>query len=353
LSTTTVVHHPSAAKLRLAVQWSCYFLGVLIIGLVALNLVYTGIEPNSVYGTYWASGNAAIHRQNPYGEYLETFHSNFSRFGGAARAPDLNLNPPSLLPLFQAAAHLPMAQYAIAWNIGSFFIFAIAAALLLWFQPEMQNRQILWLLLARPVFDTFFNGQIYSLLFLFAALAWLFYKSGRETAAAVMIGLFVSIKPTMGLWPVFLFLAGHRKLALRTVWMILGVAALPALFYGPIIYREWLAALAQDQHWIAPINIAIIPLFARHGARTAGVLLAGAVAVSLAAWSWKRKPDFLQTGIVAICAGILCAPLAWFIYVIGLAPLYTARRWGGRRLLLHACSCCQRCSGSPSEPGSI
>lgn len=31
---------------------------------------------------------------------------------------------------------------------------------------------------------------------------------------------------------------------------------------------------------------------------------------------------------MAICAGILCAPLGWYYYVLLAAPVFTSRRWG-------------------------
>jgi hypothetical protein len=39
---------------------------------------------------------------------------------------------------------------------------------------------------------------------------------------------------------------------------------------------------------------------------------------------------------IAVCAGILCAPLAWHHYVLIAAPFYASRRWGLRETVAGA-----------------
>src|SRR5215813_1082951 len=114
---------------------------------------------------------------------------------------EINLNPPCMLPFFQAMSHLPIQRFAHVWAVGSFLILLFTVALLIWNRPEMQKRQITWLLLSTPVFLTLTGSQIYFLLFLICTLALLSVERGRETAAAIAIGLIVAIKPTMAYWP--------------------------------------------------------------------------------------------------------------------------------------------------------
>ena len=200
-------------------------------------------------------------------------------------------------------------------------------ALLIWEYPAIQKRKILWLLLSVPVFDTLIGGELYFVLFLLAALALVFVERDHELAAAIAIGLMVAIKPTTAFWPLFLYLAGHRRMALRALCVALGASAAPVFFYGPSIYREWFATLRNDPHWVFSTNIAIPAFFARLGLRSVGFALAGVVAGVLAWTVWKRKPGFTTVSGIALCAAILCAPLAWVSYTLMVAPYFVFSRW--------------------------
>jgi Glycosyltransferase family 87 len=175
--------------------------------------------------------------------------------------------------------------------------------------------------------NTITVGQIYGLLVLLAALAYCFHQRRQPVAAAIAIGLLVAFKPTMAFLLPFLWLAHHRRIA----WVATGVtciaSALPVLFYGPGIYTQWVAALLGDMHWIGSTDIAPIAILPRHGHPHAGFVLAGGIGLALAWWQWKKLPSFADSCGAAICAGILCAPLAWHIYLFFAAPLYVARRW--------------------------
>jgi hypothetical protein len=108
----------------------------------------------------------------------------------------------------------------------------------------------------------------------------------------------------------------------------LAAGLLPLVIYGPPIYRQWLQAIANDPHWIAPVNIAIPAYFARAGLHTLGLIVAMLLA-GLIAWQlWKNKPDIETISGVALCCSILCAPLAWNDYVLFLAPSFVSRPWG-------------------------
>jgi uncharacterized membrane protein len=240
---------------------------------------------------------------------------------------DLNLNPPCVLPFLQALSHLSPEKWNIIWTVGSFLLLLGTVALLMWHRPHMQKRQILWLFLAAPVFDTLLGIQLYFALFLLAALASVFFERGREMAAALAIGLLVAIKPTTAFWPLFLYLAGHRKLALRSFGVTLVASAAPLLLYGPSVYREWIAALANDQHWVFATDIAIPAFFARLGLHPLGFVLALILAALLAWTVLKTKPEFTTVSGLALCATILCAPLAWSDYSLLVAPYFVYRRW--------------------------
>jgi len=279
------------------------------------------------FGTYWASGRAAINDLNPYAAYPETLRSDYSRFGGPKSLPDLNLNPPCILPYIQVLSHLSIERFTIVWMLTTALFFSAGVALLIRNLPEIQGRQVFWLLLSVPAIGTLMNGQIYGLLFLLSTLAWLFNLRRKDTASAIAIALLVAIRPAMVLWPVMLYLAGHRRLALRSFGAIPIIYAVPLLIYGPSIYREWLSAVAQEQHWVDPKNIALIPLFSRFGFRLVGIFASVVTGALLAWWAHKKKPDFTSASGIGICAGILCPPLGWFDYTLFLAPLFVTRPW--------------------------
>jgi hypothetical protein len=309
-----------------SIAWAVYFAGCLIVALLVVYFVQT-IPRSRLCNTYWASGWAASRGLNPYAAYPETFRSNLSPFGGPASTPDFNLNPPCLLPLFQALSHLSITNFVVAWTAGSFLLLIATVAMLLWHRPDMQRRQIVWLLLAAPALETLLTYEDYFLLFLLAAVAWISLQRKRELAAAIAIGLLVAIKPTFAFWPAFLFLRGSRRLALQATVVITLASIFPVLLYGPHIYRLWVNALANDPHWFAPVDIAITPYFRRLGLYPLGMVLAWALALFLAWRIWRTKPDNETATGIALCASVLCAPLAWFTYILPAAPGFVSRRW--------------------------
>jgi Glycosyltransferase family 87 len=320
----------SSARIRSSAAKVYYFCAYACFIVLVTSLCFVHREGNgyTTFGTYWASGHAAINDLNPYAAYPETFQNGLGL--------DLNFNPPCVLPLLQLLSHLPIQQFAVVWTIAMGLFFAAGAALLVRNHPALQARQIFWLLFSIPTINTLVIGQIYGLPFFLCALAWLLIKRNNEVGAAIAIGVFVAIRPTMVFWPVLLFLAGHRKLAIRSIATTAVLYVLPLPIYGLTIYREWFAALRSDQHGVSPLNIAIDPVLSRLGLHSFGVLIAIVLAVLLGWWAYKKSPNLISVSGAGICAGILCAPLAWFYYVLFLAPLFAARPW---RLIATLAAC--------------
>jgi len=298
---------------------------IVLLGTVFIfALVPRGPGKYAVFGTYWESGHAAIYGLNPYTAYPETGRVDYSPYGGSAATPDVNLNPPVLLPYFQLLAHLTILRFIVLQIFISALWFAAGTLLL---GPGLQGRQAICLLASVPVIAAISSGQIYGLLFLISALAWQFHKKGWVVWCAVCIGLLVAIKPTFLLWPMILFFAGHRRLALLSVTAATLFSASPLLIYGPGVYRDWLAALAYDPHWLDHKNVALMPFFTRLGHTATGITAAAVVAAALLGYAWKDRPNFDTASGIGITAGILCAPLGWYAYVLILAPFFVARRW--------------------------
>jgi hypothetical protein len=279
-----------------------------------------------LFGTYWESGRAASHGFNPYAAYPQTFR--FHPNPGDPRLfTDLNLSPPCVLPLLQILSHLSLDHFRIVASLASWILFALTAGILLLHHPAMQKRQIVWLLSAVAVCDTLTLGQVYAIFFLLAALAWISLRAHREWTAAIAIGLLLAMRPTLLFWPAFLFLAGHRRLALRSSLIACIASAFPVFLYGPGIYREWVAALAHDAHGAIAPNIAIVPFFSRVGLQPLGVALAVALAITATWFCSKRKPNADAASVIALAAWLLCSPLSWVHYTLVAAPWFVARRW--------------------------
>lgn len=297
----------------------------------ALSMFSPGSVGLSAFGTYWESGNAAASGLNPYAAYPLTYHSSLAGLGKPGFVADINLNPPALLPLFESMSHLSPAHFGAAWTIGSLLLFAAAISLLLVYRPTMQKRQLLWLLLAMPVFDTITGGQIYFLLLFLSAVAFVAAETKRELLSAVVLGLLVAIKPTTIPWPIFLLLSGRRRLALRSICVTAIVSLIPLALYGPLVYRQWLDAIKHDNHWQLPTDIAIPAYFNRFGLPTVGIAVAFALFLYLAWNVWTRRPSMWVTSAIALCAVMLCPPLAWYDYSLMLAPVFVALRWDKRQ----------------------
>ncbi len=283
--------------------------------------------PNSlrVYGSFWTSGWAATRGLNPYASYAATwvYHRN------GLHIVDLNLNPPLLLPLFQLFASVDIVLGARCLVATSTIAFVVTAASLLRSTPAgTTGLKILWLFMAPAFQDTLGLGQIYVLLFCLSATAWLCLMRGRATAAGMAIGCLVALKPTFLIWPVFLFLGGHRRLAVVAAVTTSGLTLLSVAIYGPGVAVEWLAALAADHHSVIPTDASLQGYWLRLDIPRLGSVLAALLVLGCGVLVGRRRPDALDASGLAIAVTILAAPLSWFHYTLLLIPALLARPWG-------------------------
>jgi hypothetical protein len=298
-----------------------------VLFLLCLTTFTRPVKTPPTFPLFWASGAAASRGANPYLAYPETYASHMTISGQVRPVAEINLNPPCVLPLFQLLARLPIEQFAHVWAVGSFLLLLATVALVMWNRPNLQHRQIVWLLLSAPVLLTLMGCQMYFLLFFLCTVALIFVESGHEIPAAVAIGIVVAFKPTMAYWPLFLFLSGFKRIATWACVVALAVGLGPLAFYGPEVYREWLQAVAIDKHWMFPTDIAIPAYFARLGLSTFGIALAVATAAFLSWTVYKTKPGFITVSGLALCAAVLCAPLSWADYALFVTPFFVSHRW--------------------------
>jgi hypothetical protein len=232
------------------------------------------------------------------------------------------------LPLFQTLARLPIATAARVWTYASYLLFIVAGAILLGLHPSMQKRQALWLLLSGPVIGTLMLGQIYSLLLLLAVLMWASLRREHILLAALCLGTIIAIRPLFLAWPVLLLLRGERRLAWQSVAIAAALTLLPLPIYGADIYMEWFRAIGHDPHSIFLTDIALPGLAQRLGYPRLGWALAAVIGAACAFAAARRRAPIHLLSVLGAC---LCAPLAWFHYLMAAYPWLVERRWNWRR----------------------
>jgi hypothetical protein len=279
-----------------------------------------------VFGSFWASGWAAAHHQNPYAAYPLTWI--FHLPGHPGNVVDLNLSPPAMLPLFSALSFFNPDTAAEVWTFVSAFLFIGCAALLLWeYREHIQHRQILWFLLARAAMNTLGLGQDYSVFITLAVVAWVLLERDRQLAAGIFLGLLIAFKPNYVLWVVLLVFCGRWRASAVAAGVAAALCVLPLALYGPGIYGEWVRAVAGDPHWFFPNEVSITGFATRMGHPRIGQGVAAALlVVACAVVVWKR-PSLRNTSGIALSVGMLASPLAWFHYALLIAGPLFAKRW--------------------------
>ena len=135
---------------------------------------------------------------------------------------------------------------------------------------------------------------------------------------------------TLLIWPAYLFLAGHRRVAVVATAtadepdgrLDRGLRAEASRWSG------W-RALAADRHGIIPTDASLQGYGLRLGMPQLGSALALVLMSSGAAPGlWRRRADALEASGLAIAVAILAAPLSWFHYTLFLIPALLARPWG-------------------------
>ncbi len=296
----------------------------------AIELLNLNYYPYRVLGSFHASGWAASHGLNPYGVYPLTWEFHPDTFQQLPLFHDVNLSPPCMMPLFSLLARSPIRAEVVWWTAISAVLFVVTSGIIVMaMKGDVQKRHVLWLLLSATVLDTLKMGQDYALLFLLVTLIWLLTLRGHRTAAAILIGIVVAMKPNLGLWPVLMFVAGRRRQAAISSITALALSVYPVFVYGPSIYSEWLRGSAVGPHWIYTTDISFAGIFSRLGVRPVGIGVAILCAAALVYFVHRVKPSELHLAGIAVCAGIMCSPLAWYLYVIFAAPFFVALgRWG-------------------------
>jgi hypothetical protein len=295
--------------------------------LIFANLLNTHAPDGlKVYGSFWASGWAAAHHQNPYAAYALTWI--FQLPGHPGNVVDLNLSPPALLPLFEAMAWFDPNAGVKVWTLLSALLFIGSGALLVWqYREHIQHRQILWFLLARAAMNTLGLGQDYSLFIALAVVAWILLERDRQVAAGIVLGLLIAAKPNYALWALLLVFCGRWRVSAVAAVVAGALCALPLALYGPGIYGEWMRAVAGDPHWFFPNEASITGFATRVGHPRIGEGIAMALLVAACGVVVWKRPSLRNTSGIALSVGMLASPLAWFHYALLMAGPLMQKRW--------------------------
>ncbi|MCF6371269.1 DUF2029 domain-containing protein [Rhizobium sp. TRM95001] len=298
--------------------------GLAVLGIWAINFEYPRVVSEHGlwdFGAFIASGRAAASGLDPYGIYPPlTPHVVFPGF----EAWNPNLNPPISAILFQLFDIADHATSLRVWWVISLFCYLGAVLLLLRRYSGGLEAVLLgvWAFALAGFWDTLYLGQIYTPLVLATVAAWLLLDRGRYVQAGILIGLLVSMKPNFLVWPVLLFLAAHWRPVVAAAVTAAVVAAVPLAVFGPQIYLDWLALVASDgERAIFLTNASFAGLASRAGLPLLGTVLGAVLLLSLAAWSFWRRPQPMDVSSFALLAALLASPLGWIHYTLFLLPV--------------------------------
>jgi Glycosyltransferase family 87 len=294
-----------------------------VLSVLAINAEFPRVAPSNDlwdFGSFVASGRAAAEGLNPYGIHPLTLRVELPGF----ESWNPNLNPPISALLFQLFDVAEPQEVFRVWRWISVAFYAATILLLLrrfggsWETPVMA----LWAFALAGFWDTLFLGQIYLPLVFAGVAAWLLLERGAGWWAGLLIGIVVAMKPNFLVWPVLLFLSGHRLPALAAVATAAVISAVPLAVHGPDIYRQWFELVASDRgRALFLTNASFAGLAARAGVPLLGAALSLLLLGGLAAWAFWRRPGVMEASAFALVAALLASPLGWIHYTLFLLPV--------------------------------
>ena len=298
-------------------------LALAVLSVLAIMSEFPRVAPSRDlwdFGSFVASGRAAGEGLNPYGIYPLTLRVELPGF----ESWNPNLNPPISALLFQLFDLAEPHRAFQVWRWISVAFYAVTVLLLvLRFRGLEAPLIALWAFALAGFWDTLFLGQIYLPLVFAAVAAWLMLERGVGLWAGILIGIVVAMKPNFLVWPVLLFLAGHRRPALTGVAAAGAISAIPLALYGPEVYRQWFELIASDrERALFLTNASFAGLAARAGMPFLGTVLSLALLGGLAAWAFWRRPGVIPASSLALVAALLASPLGWIQYTLFLLPVF-------------------------------
>ena len=305
--------------------WVCLY------ALVGLNILFQFFiswpqESLRDFGTFYESGRAALDGRNPYEIHEHSYRVTIKHFDGA----NPNLNPPASLLVFAPMSLFEphMALRVIWW--GSLIAFlAVLLTLNRIYRPPGGHWLVLWAMSMPGLWGTLMLGQIYVMLLVAAAAAWILQDRGRLVEAGLLIGLVAAFKTNFLVWPVLLLIAGHWRTALPAFGSFAVLSILPVLFFGTEVYSQWIEMIVNDDParilWVT--NMSVIAYASRLGLPWLGMAMAAGILLGLAWWALRNRPAGPEVGLVALIASLIASPVAWIHYALFLLPPLFSTAW--------------------------
>lgn len=290
------------------------------------------------FGSFFASGQFATQGKNPYSTDSALIYGvTFPVIDHSGLAP--NLNPPISALFFEGMARFPVTQALAAWRIVS-VVFFLAAVLFLLKSETVSSpsfvERTLWAFALAGFWHAIQLGQVYTLMLLLTAAAWVWLKQGRFTRGGFALGILIAIKPNFAFWGLTLAAAKNWKAFLAATLTALGLSVLPVFFYGPQVYLWWLEASAAftPDLLIFPGNNSMQGLTARFGLPQLGLALSAGLTVLILILIHREKYDIKKVNALGILVSLLISPIAWTGYTLSALPILLEHKaWNWRHWL--------------------
>ena len=257
--------------------------------------------------------------------------------GAAADLQFLNLNPPHFHLVVLPFAMMPPDLAVVLWVAVSLVALMISLVLIgreldvAW--TPLKVLVVVFGVLAFSGTQAFFlTGQVSMLLMLAMTLAWLDARRGRWRAAAIWLGLCLSVKPFVAIFVPYLiatrrYRAAAISLATATVAFTIGL-----LVFGLQNLQSWSRAVAQSADWTwAEMNASLLGFFRRAfdvqpvappvvvapGLVKFWIVAAGLIgAATLVVTATDRSARAEDRAFaLLLVAAVLISPLGWIYYM--------------------------------------
>jgi alpha-1,2-mannosyltransferase len=250
-----------------------------------------------------------------------------------------NLNPPLLTVL--------LTPFTLLDALPGYRVFAVLTLLMVLGAVLVVARElrlgrgvtvavVLAVLASSPLHGTLVLGQIYGLLLIGLVAGWVAERRGRPVAAAVLWGITVALKPSLG--PVLLLgLALRRWRPLRAGLAAGAVASLTGvLVAGPASGPQWLVIALSEPVPDAVDNASLPGVAMRLDIPPAvGTVLGAVLLLGTLLWLARHRARVDPAGTApwaVVAAGLLVAPIAWHNYLLLLLPGVLVLLAQGRRV---------------------
>lgn len=275
----------------------------------AIAIIIPDPQSLKVFSSFWASGHAAVEGLNPFAAYPLTWIVEIP----GPDIVDVNLNPPSTLPVFMLLSFMRPFAGAMLLSTISAAAFIVGC---MWLKSRgADDWKIAWILTGAAMADSLLLGQIYAVIF----------ALGLVIEKAWALGLLIALKPNFALALPVIFLAGRYRLAVQAGLFAGAVTFCGLIALGPQTTMQWLTALPADGHWIFPTTVSLPSYFQRLGLHEIGLALAAALGIGACLHAWIRKPE--NAVEIALIVAMLCSPLCWFHYTLVLMPSLAMQKW--------------------------